>query len=136
MCIIRCLGNENTGTTGSLDLLLSTTREVTSLDDERLSRQTSTSQHLAKSSLERINNGRSASRSVLAGLLRNKSPQLIHVHSGAPGALASQMETTHADLTEEARMVAVHVDAVMVHATGETTTSGMLTMLADTTVTG
>lgn len=46
------------------------------------------------------------------------------------------MEVAHTNLTEVAGMVTVHVDAVMVHTTSQTTTSGMLTVLTDTTVTG
>lgn len=139
MCIniwIEELGNENTGTTGSLDLLLSTTREVASLDDERLSRETTTSQDLSETSLKSVDDGGRASSSSLAGLLGHQGPELVDVDSWAPGGLASQVEVTHTDLTKVSRMITIHVDAVMVHATGETTTSGMLTMLTDTTVTG
>lgn len=46
------------------------------------------------------------------------------------------MEVAHTNLAKVAGMVTVHVDAVMVHATSETTTSGMLAMLANTAVTG
>lgn len=45
------------------------------------------------------------------------------------------MEVPHTDLTEVTRMVFVEVDAVMVHTTSVTATSGMLAVLADTTVT-
>lgn len=49
--------------------------------------------------------------------------------------LAAQVEVPHTDLTEVTRMVFVEVDAVMVHATSVTATSGMLAVLADTTMT-
>ena len=46
------------------------------------------------------------------------------------------MEVSHADLSEVTWMVLVDVGAVVVLATGHTTTTGMLPVLADTTVTG
>jgi hypothetical protein len=44
------------------------------------------------------------------------------------------MELAHADLSEVTRVVLVEVDAVVVLSTGITTTTGMLTVLADTAV--
>lgn len=46
------------------------------------------------------------------------------------------MEVSHTDLTEVTRVVLVHVGTVVVLTTGHTTTTGMLAVLADTTVTG
>ena len=46
------------------------------------------------------------------------------------------MEVAHTDFTEVTRVVLVHVRAVVVLTTGETTTTGMLPVLAYTTVTG
>ena len=46
------------------------------------------------------------------------------------------MEVAHADFTEVTWMVLVDVGAVVVLATGHTTTTGMLAVLADTTLTG
>lgn len=46
------------------------------------------------------------------------------------------MEVSHANLSEVTRMVLVDVGAVVVLATGHTTTTWMLAVLADTTVTG
>ena len=45
------------------------------------------------------------------------------------------MEVSHTDLSEVTRMVLVHVDLVVVLTTGKTTTTGMLAVLADTSVT-
>ena len=46
------------------------------------------------------------------------------------------VEVAHADLSEVTRVVLVHVGAVVVLATGETATTGVLAVLAYTTVTG
>jgi len=46
------------------------------------------------------------------------------------------VEVPHTDLSEVTRMVLVHVGSVVVLATGKTTTTRMLAVLAYTTVTG
>ena len=139
-CVMReqgSLGNQDTSTTSCLNLLLSTATEVTSLDNERLGRDATTSQNLSITSLKGIDNW-DLSTILLGGtdLLRDQSQELVNIDGGAPGRLASQVDVTHTNLTKVTRMETVHVDAVMVHTTGETTTSRMLTMLTDTTVTG
>lgn len=65
----------------------------------------------------------------------DKGPKFVQVDFGPEFVLAAQMEVPHTDLTEVTRMVFVEVDAVMVHTTSVTATSGMLAVLADTTVT-
>ena len=46
------------------------------------------------------------------------------------------MEIPHADLSKVTRMVFIEIGSVMVLTTGHTTTTGMLAVLAYTTVTG
>jgi hypothetical protein len=46
------------------------------------------------------------------------------------------VEVSHTNLTEVTRVVFVHVCSVVVLTTGKTTTTGMLAVLAHTTVTG
>jgi hypothetical protein len=46
------------------------------------------------------------------------------------------VEIPHADLAEVSRMVLVDVCSVMMLATSHTATTGMLSVLADTTMTG
>jgi len=65
----------------------------------------------------------------------DQGPELVQVDLGPELVLATQMEVPHAHLAEVTRMVFVEVDAVMVHATSVTATSGMLAVLADTAVT-
>lgn len=65
----------------------------------------------------------------------DQGPQFVQVDFGPEFVLAAQVEVPHTDLTEVTRMVFVEVDAVMVHTTSVTATSGMLAVLADTTVT-
>ena len=47
-----------------------------------------------------------------------------------------QVEVTHADFAKVSGMEAIQVGAMMVLPTGHTTTTGMLAMLAHTTMTG
>lgn len=44
--------------------------------------------------------------------------------------VAVQVEVSHSNLSEVSRMVLIKVDSMMMHTTGVTATSGMLTVLA------
>ena len=133
----KILGNQDTSTTGSLNLFFSTATEEAGLDDERLGGETTTGQNLSITSLKSINDWDGIT--VLLGstnFLRNQTPKLVNVQGRTPGRLTSNMEVTHTNLTKVSGMVTVHVGTVMVHTTSQTTTSWMLTVLTNTTVTG
>jgi hypothetical protein len=61
---------------------------------------------------------------------------LVEVDCGLPELLLGLVEVPHTDLTEVTGMVLVEVGTVVVLTTGHTTTTGVLTVLSDTTVTG
>lgn len=61
---------------------------------------------------------------------------LVEVDCRLPELLLGLVEVPHTDLTEVTGVVLVEVGAVVVLTTGHTTTTGMLTVLSDTTVTG
>lgn len=61
---------------------------------------------------------------------------LVEVDDWLPELVLQLVEVPHTDFTEVTRVVFVHVGAVVVLTTGKTTTTGMLPVLADTTVTG
>lgn len=61
---------------------------------------------------------------------------LVEVDDGLPEVVLLLVEVSHTNLTEVTRMVLVDVRSVVVLTTGHTTTTGMLAVLADTTVTG
>lgn len=61
---------------------------------------------------------------------------LVEVDRGFPELLLGLAEIPHADLTEVTRVVLVQVGAMVVLTTGHTTTTGILAVLADTTITG
>lgn len=64
------------------------------------------------------------------------STYLVEVDRGLPELLVGLVEVPHTDLTEVTGVVLVEVGAVVVLTTGHTATTGMLTVLANTTVTG
>lgn len=65
-----------------------------------------------------------------------KNAYLVEVDGGLPELLVGLVEISHSDLTEVTGMVLVQVGAVVVLTTGHTATTGVLAVLANTTVTG
>jgi hypothetical protein len=87
--------------------------------------------------LKSINNGNLFSVLVLfTSTFTGKSPDLVKVDNRTPVRVLLQVEVTHTDLTKVTRVVLVHVDTVVVLTTSKTTTTRMLSVLTDTTVTG
>jgi hypothetical protein len=61
---------------------------------------------------------------------------LVEVYHGLPELVLGLVEIAHTDLTEVTRMVLVDIGAVMMLTTSHTTTTWMLAVLANTTVSG
>ena len=61
---------------------------------------------------------------------------LVEVDNGLPELVLELVEVSHTDLSEVTRVVLVEVCTVVVLTTGHTTTTGVLSVLANTTVTG
>ena len=124
----------------------------------------SVTQDLGVSVLEDVDN-RNDSRALGQTLLLscgNKRPELVDVDGGAPEEVAGEVEVTHTNLTEVTRVVLIKVGSlshrrngryvrikvfslakvkeidapVVVLTTSETTTSGVFTVLSDTSMTG
>ena len=64
------------------------------------------------------------------------STYLVEVDRRLPELLVGLVEVPHTNLTEVTGMVLVNVGAVVVLTTGHTATTGVLAVLANTTVTG
>jgi hypothetical protein len=93
--------------------------------------------HLEKTVLRHVQErGRLLPVALLLHGHRHQRPQLVHVHDRAVELVHGLVEVAHSDLAEVARMVLVEQNAVMVHASGVTTTSGMLAVLAHTSMPG
>lgn len=65
-----------------------------------------------------------------------KDVQLVNINGGAVVLVLGDAVMTHAELTKVTGMEALDVGAVMTHTTSLTTTSGMLAVLSNATVTG
>ena len=135
------LSYKEADSTNSSDSLLSFLREETSLDDERLLGELSLAKNLVVAVLGDIDDGNVsfgelAGEGVVAILLLDESPEMIDVDDGAMVLILGVMVIAHTDLTEVTRMVLVKVDTMMVETTSVTTTSRMLSVFSNTTVTG
>jgi len=138
--IICHLGGRHTGTSDILDLCLSSPREELGLNDNWLPGEATLAKHLEEARLGDVDHRHVALgsdlllRILLADSAGHEGPQAIHIHSGAVVVVLHFVEMAHTDLTEVARVVFVHDDAVVVLATSVTATTRMLAVLPDTTV--
>ena len=69
-------------------------------------------------------------------VLGDERPKPVEVDDRAEELVAKLVEVSHTDFTEVTGMVLVEEDPVVVHSSGVTTTSGMLSVLSDTTMSG
>lgn len=134
------LSDELNNSTGLEDLLLSLLGDVSCANDNGGLGQTALAQELGVSEGEEVNDGGGVGGGVVEVLLAHlegyQRPQLVDVDLGLPLVVAQQVEAAHTNLTEVTGMVLVNVGPVVVLTTGHTTTTGMLPVLANTTVTG
>ena len=127
------LGDNLDDTTSLLDLLLGQLGDESGLDDERLV-DSALSEELVLVELAQVNDGDGALRGINLGSVERN--ELVEVDGGSEGVGGQLVVVPHTDLTEVTRMVLVEVGPVVVLTTGQTTTSRMLPVLSDTTVTG
>ena len=73
---------------------------------------------------------------LLAGLLRHEGPQRVDVDGVVVVLVAGQVELAHTDLAKVAGVEHVHVDAVVVLATGEPAATRVLSVFPDASVAG
>ncbi|KAL9314089.1 hypothetical protein ACSQ67_019541 [Phaseolus vulgaris] len=121
-----------------LDLLLGDLGDELGLDDEGLVlRQNALPQKLEVTELRDVDERRHV---VLGGFvldfLGDEGPELVDVKDGAVELVPELVEVPHSDLPEVAWMVLVEEDTVVVHASGVTSPSGMLSVLPYAPVTG
>jgi len=94
-------------------------------------------QDLEEASLHAVNDG-CLILDVLVlktSLLGDERPELLDVDSLTMVSVSTKVEASHTNLSKVTGVVLVEVDPMMVLTTGLTTTTGMLSMLAYTTVT-
>jgi hypothetical protein len=134
------LSDELNDTTGLLDLLLSKAADPAGADDQRDLRETALSEDLGVTEREEVEDGDGVLLLTLdvgvTGLLGNERPELVEVDDGLPEVGLLLVEVSHTNLSEVTGMVLVHVGTVVVLTTSKTTTTGMLAVLSDTSLTG
>ena len=144
---------------GLLDLALGVLAEVAGADDDGDLGDAALAEDLGVAEREEVKDGGGllaslAGEVLLALLSRDEGPELkklldieqvtnaqvvtnlVEVDNRLPELVLELVEVPHTDFTEVTGMVLVDVGAVVVGTTGHTTTTGMLPVLADTTVTG
>ena len=129
-----------------LDLALGLGGEVAGADDERDLRNATLSEHLGVAEIEQVEDrsgvGLLVGEVLLALLSWHEGPELIEVDNGLPEVVGWKqsapnqrrllkthtlsVEVPHAHFTEVTWMVLVHVGPVVMLATSETTTTGVL----------
>jgi hypothetical protein len=84
-------------------------------------------------------NHRNKASLVLSGLLPllvgNEGPNFVEIDCGQVLGVLGEVVVPHTNLTEVTRMVLVEIDTVMVLTTSITATTGVLPVLANTTMT-
>lgn len=135
-----CLSNQLNNTTDSSDLLFSQLGNESGLDNDGNVWQLTLTQDLAVTVSQGVDDWGSRSRSrlevIVSLLLLNQGPQLLQVDLWLPEVVSLLVEVSHTDLTEVTRVVLVQVGSVVVLTTGLTTTTGVLSVLTDSTLTG
>merc|ERR1719288_25620 len=133
------LSSKDTSSSNRLDLLLSLAGEETGLHDDWLLGESSLSKNLEIPCSGAVNNRCLGSlTSVLhPGLFRDKGPQFINIDAGLVevGVVGVDVEIPHTNLSKVSGMVFVKVDSVVMLATSVSTTSRMLPVLSNSSVT-
>ena len=127
------LSLEFNDTTGGLELLFGELGDVAGTDDAGAGDDT-VAEELSLTVGEEINDGEITAL-LDGGGVGDHLGELVEVDGGLPGGVGLLVEVAHTQLTEVSRVVLIEVDAVMVRATGVTTTGGMLLVLTNTAVT-
>ena len=134
------LSNELNNATSRRDLLLRLGADISCPDDNGDLRKTSLSKELGVAVGQEVDNrsgvGLGAAYVLLASLGGDERPELLNVDGWGPLVVAEEVEASHTDLTEVTGMILIEVGAVVVLTTGHTTTTGVLSMLSDTALTG
>ena len=131
------LRNQLDDTADLLDLLLSQSRDPARLHNHGQLGETALTEDLAVARGESVNDGdfRRLGGHAAAQVSGHKGPELVQVDNRLVLGVAQQVVVAHTDLTEVTRVVLVEVGTVVVETTGQTATTGVLAVLADTTVT-
>ena len=131
------LSGQNTSTSNGSDSSFGSLGEELGLDDNRDVGESSATQDLLESSLGDVDDSGLAlvGRELAAGFLGEEGPETIEVDGFAVDSVLVQSEDADATLAVETGVVAEHVNSLVVLTSAVTATSGMLSVLADSSVT-
>ena len=134
------LSNQFNNTTDSSNLLLSLLGNKPGLDNDWNLWQLTLTQNNTVTVSQGVDDcGSRGSRRLevfLSLLLLNQRPQPLDIDLWLPEVVSLLMKVSHTNLTEITRVVLVHVGSVVLQTTGLTTTTGVLSVLTDSTLTG
>lgn len=136
--IVICLSDEQAGSSSSDNLLLGELREELGLDNNG-DGDLSVSEELEDSGSDEVDNGGLSLGGGLGGLVGSLGGEVEHpVNIGNIAELAVLQEVVvpHSDLSEVSRVILVHHDPVVVLSSSVTTSSGVTTVLSDTSLSG
>jgi len=134
-----CLGCEYARTPDLLDLALSLLAEKLGLNDEWLLGKSTLAQNFGVARSIGVDDGNLVLSSIglcilFSGFFRDEGPDAVQVDDRAVELLVGFVEISHPDLAEVARVPLVEQNTVMMQTTGVTTTTGMLSVLANSTM--
>ena len=134
--IFTGLSSEDASTTDGLDLLSGRLGEELGLDDDGHGGEITSTEDLEETVLGNINDGGLLLALEVLNVETREGPETIEVDNGHVILCALVTEVAHTNLTEVTRVILIEQDTVVVLTSGVTTTSWMLSVLSDTTVTG
>lgn len=134
------LSDQFNNTTSSSDFFFSQLGDESSFDDNWNIWNSTLTQDLTVTGCQSVNNWSSFLGSrfqVLVSLVFwDQCPQFVQVQDWLPEMSLLLVEVSHTNLTEITWMVFIHVNSVVMLTTGHTSTTGVLSVLTDTTFTG
>jgi len=130
------LSGEDANAAGSLDFLFGLFAEESGFDDDWLVWHLTFSQDFVDLVGGAIDNwGFGFAGKLLSDVFADQTPQVVNVDGWAEVLVLLQVKVSHTDLTEVTWMVLVKIDSVMMLTTGETSSTWMLSVLTDSSVT-
>ena len=136
----RDLGSKDDSSSDLADLLLNSLRDILGLEDEWVLWEGSVSEDLEVSVLGDVDDWDRGSGWASPGSEADggwdQRPDLVEGDGWAVIVVLQQVVLSHSELSEVSRMVLVEVDSVVMLSSSITATSGMLSMLSNTSMSG
>merc|ERR1711994_962285 len=130
------LSGENADTTGGLGFFFGLLGEESGFDDDWLVWEFTFGKHFVDVVGGAVNDwGFRFASVLLSDVFANEGPQVVDVDGWAEVLVLFQVKVSHTDFTKVTWMVLVEVDSVVMLTTSQTSSTWMLSVLANSTVT-